>query len=225
MGRKVHPIGFRLGIIKDWQSRWYAEGKRYTELLEEDRLIRNYIHGKLDRAGISKIEIERYPKQINITIRTSKPGIVIGRKGQQVNELKEELAELTGKKIKIDVAEIKRPELDARLVAESVAEQLERRVAFRRAMKQAAARAMRMGARGVMIQAKGRLAGAEMARKEVVREGRIPRHTLRADIDYAQAEALTTFGRIGVKVWIYKGDVLPEKKQPEAQAEIQGLEL
>jgi len=225
LGRKVHPIGFRLGIIKEWQSKWYAEGQRYTELLEEDRLIRDYIFKKMARAGVSKVEIERYPKQINITVRTSKPGIVIGRKGQQVNELKDELAKLTGKKIKIDVAEIKRPEVDARLVAESVAEQLERRVSFRRAMKQAVGRAMRMGAKGIMIQAKGRLGGAEMARKEVVREGRIPRHTLRADIDYAQAEALTTFGRIGVKVWIYKGDVLPEKKQRESLVETQGLKV
>ncbi len=224
MGRKVHPIGFRLGIIRDWDSRWYAEKRRYTELLEEDRLIRNHIRNKLPGAGISRIEIERYPNQVNVTIHTAKPGIVIGRRGATVNELREELGNLTGKKVKIDVAEIKRPELDARLVAESIAEQLERRVSFRRAMKQAAARAMRMGAKGVMIQVKGRLAGAEMARKESVREGRIPRHTIRANIDYALAEALTQYGRIGVKVWIYKGDVLPEKKkaeeQPEAAAEL-----
>jgi len=219
LGRKVHPIGFRLGIIKDWDSRWYAEGTRYTELLEEDRLIRNYIRQKLQGAGISRIEIERYPKQVNITIHTAKPGIVIGRKGQNVNELREALSDLTGKRVKIDVAEIKRPELDARLVAESIAEQLERRVSFRRAMKQAVARAMRMGAKGAMVQVKGRLAGAEMARKETVREGRIPRHTIRADIDYALAEALTQYGRIGVKVWIYKGDVLPEKKKAEQQPE------
>ncbi len=219
MGRKVHPIGFRLGIIKDWDSRWYAEKKRYTELLEEDRLIRSHIRNKLQGAAISRIEIERYPKQVNITIHTAKPGIVIGRKGQNVNELRQELGELTGKKVKIDVAEIKRPELDARLVAESIAEQLERRVSFRRAMKQAVARAMRMGAKGAMVQVKGRLAGAEMARKETVREGRIPRHTIRADIDYALAEALTQYGRIGVKVWIYKGDVLPEKKRVEEPTE------
>lgn len=223
MGRKVHPIGFRLGIIKDWDSRWYAEKRRYTELLEEDRLIRNHIRKTLPDAGISRIEIERYPNQVNITIHTAKPGIVIGRRGQTVNELRSSLSNLTGKKVKIDVAEIKRPELDARLVAESIARQLERRVSFRRAMKQAAGRAMRMGAKGVMIQVKGRLAGAEMARKESVREGRIPRHTIRANIDYALAEALTQYGRIGVKVWIYKGDVLPEKKaeeQPEAAAEV-----
>jgi len=215
LGRKVHPIGFRLGIIKDWESRWYAEGRRYAELLEEDRMIRNYIRDQLPGAGISRIEIERYPQQVNITIHTAKPGIVIGRKGQTVNELREALSDLTGKRVKIDVAEVKRPELDARLVAESIAEQLERRVSFRRAMKQAVARAMRMGAKGAMVQVKGRLAGAEMARKETVREGRIPRHTIRADIDYAMAEALTKYGRIGVKVWIYKGDVLPEKKKAE----------
>ncbi len=219
MGRKVHPIGFRLGIIRDWDSRWYAEKRRYTELLEEDRLIRAHIRKKLPGAGISRIEIERYPNQVNVTIHTAKPGIVIGRRGATVNELRSELGNLTGKKVKIDVAEIKRPELDARLVAESIAEQLERRVSFRRAMKQAAARAMRMGAKGVMIQVKGRLAGAEMARKESVREGRIPRHTIRANIDYALAEALTQYGRIGVKVWIYKGDVLPEKKKAEEQPE------
>ncbi len=215
MGRKVHPIGFRLGIIKAWESRWYAEGRRYAELLEEDRMIRTYIRDHLPGAGISRIEIERYPQQVNITIHTAKPGIVIGRKGQTVNELREALSEMTGKRVKIDVAEVKRPELDARLVAESIAEQLERRVSFRRAMKQAVSRAIRMGAKGAMVQVKGRLAGAEMARKEAVREGRIPRHTIRADIDYAMAEALTKYGRIGVKVWIYKGDILPEKKKAE----------
>lgn len=218
MGRKVHPIGFRLGIIKDWESRWYAEGRRYAELLEEDRMIRNYIFQQLPGAAISRIEIERFPQQVNITIHTARPGIVIGRKGQTVNELREALSDMTGKRVKIDVAEIKRPELDARLVAQSIAEQIERRVSYRRAMKQAVARAMRMGAKGAMVQVKGRLAGAEMARKESVREGRIPRHTIRADIDYGFAEALTKYGRIGVKVWIYKGDVLPEKKKPAEEA-------
>lgn len=219
MGRKVHPIGFRLGIIKDWESRWYAEGRRYAELLEEDRMIRNYIHEQLPDAAIPRVEIERFSQQVNITIHTAKPGIVIGRKGQTVNQLREALSNMTGKRVKIDVAEVKRPELDARLVAQSIAQQIERRVSYRRAMKQAVARAMRMGAKGAMVQVKGRLAGAEMARKETVREGRIPRHTIRANIDYGMAEALTKYGRIGVKVWIYKGDVLPEKKKPVEQPE------
>ncbi|HEY65857.1 MAG TPA: 30S ribosomal protein S3 [Caldilineae bacterium] len=217
MGRKVHPIGFRLGIIKDWQTRWYAEGREYTDLLAEDRQIRKMIRDELGpQAGISQIEIERFPGAVHVMIHTSKPGIVIGRKGQNVNALRSKLEELTNKKIKVDVIEIERPELDAYLVAEELASQLERRVSYRRAMKQAVARAMRAGAQGVMIRCSGRLAGAEMARSETVREGRVPRHTLRADIDYAQAEALTTFGRIGVKVWIYKGDVMPERQEAQA---------
>jgi len=216
LGRKVHPIGFRLGIIKDWQTRWYAEGREYTDLLAEDRQIRKMIRDELgSQAGVSQIEIERFPGAVHVMIHTSKPGIVIGRKGQKVNELRSKLEELTNKKIKVDVIEIERPELDAYLVAEELAAQLERRVSYRRAMKQAVARAMRAGAQGVMIRCSGRLAGAEMARSETVREGRVPRHTLRADIDYAQAEALTTFGRIGVKVWIYKGDVLPERQEAQ----------
>ncbi|HIC88710.1 MAG TPA: 30S ribosomal protein S3 [Anaerolineae bacterium] len=217
MGRKVHPIGFRLGIVRDWTTRWYAEGAEYTSLLEEDRLIRKVVREEVPNAGISTVEIERFPNQVYLQIHTAKPGVIIGRKGVNVNALKAKLQELTGKRVKIDVVEIEKPELDARLVAESIAEQLERRISHKRAMKQATMRAMRMGAKGIMITCGGRLAGAEMARKETVREGRVPRHTLRADIDYAQAEALTTFGRIGVKVWIYKGDVLPEKAQAVAQ--------
>ncbi|NOZ28029.1 MAG: 30S ribosomal protein S3 [Chloroflexi bacterium] len=216
MGRKVHPIGFRLGIIKDWRTRWYAEGRQYADLLEEDRKIREMIRSEMGQAGISQIEIERFPGAVHVMIHTSKPGIIIGRKGQHVNALRSKLEALTNKKIKIDVIEIERPELEAYLVAEDLASQLERRVSYRRAMKQAVSRAMRAGAKGIMITCSGRLAGAEMARSETVREGRVPRHTLRADIDYAQAEALTTFGRIGIKVWIYRGDVLPERQEAQA---------
>lgn len=210
MGRKVHPYGFRLGIIKDWKARWYADGERYADLLQEDLTIRDHIRKKLGRAGISDIQIERFPKQVAIAISTAKPGIIIGRKGANVKELREELEALTGKKIKVDVNEIENPDTDAYLIAESIANQLERRISHRRAMKQAIQRAMRAGAKGIRIVVAGRLSGADMARREDAQEGRVPRHTLRADIDYAQTEALTTFGRIGVKVWVYKGEVLPE---------------
>jgi len=218
LGRKVHPIGFRLGIIKNHQSRWYAEGEEYARLLEEDRLVRRVIQEEMSQALISKIEIERFPNQIWVWVHAARPGVIIGRKGVHIKALRTKLQELTGKRVKIEVEEITQPELDACLVARSIAEQLERRISHKRAMKQAVSRAMRGGAKGIMITCSGRLAGAEMARSETVREGRVPRHTLRADIDYAQAEALTTFGRIGVKVWIYKGDVLPEKKAQAVMA-------
>ena len=210
MGRKVHPYGFRIGVIKSWKSRWYEEGDTYADLLQEDRQVRSMITKGMEGAGISQIEIERFPKQVSITIHTAKPGIIIGRKGASVNQLRRELEELTSKKIRVDVLEIEKPELDSYLVAESIAQQLQRRISHKRAMKQAVTRALRLGAKGVMIRCAGRLSGSEMARTEIVREGRVPRHTLRADIDYAAAEALTTFGRIGVKVWIYKGEVFPE---------------
>ncbi|MGQ9516207.1 MAG: 30S ribosomal protein S3 [Anaerolineae bacterium] len=216
MGRKVHPNAFRLGIIRTWDARWYAEGEEYGKLLMEDVKIRELIRKELPNAGISKIEIERFPNQVSIVIHTAKPGIIIGRKGAGVNKLRQLLEDFTKKRVRIDVEEIEKPELDAYLVAESIAEQLERRVSFKRAMKQAVLRALRAGALGAMVTCSGRLGGAEMARKDTVRMGRVPRHTLRADIDYAKAEALTTFGRIGVKVWIYKGDVLPEKR-PQAE--------
>lgn len=218
MGRKVHPLGFRLGIIKDHQSRWYAEGKEYARLLEEDRLVRRVIQEEMPQALISKIEIERFPKQIWVWVHSARPGVIIGRKGTHIKELRDKLESLTGKRVKIDVQEIARPELDAYLVAQSIAEQLGRRISHKRAMKQAVGRTMRSGAHGVMITCSGRLMGAEMARSETVREGRVPRHTLRADIDYAQAEALTTFGRIGIKVWIYKGEILPRKTSGVAAA-------
>ena len=217
MGRKVHPIGFRLGITTDWAARWFAEKDKFGDLLGEDLKIRKMIREQMGRAGVSKIEIERFPKQINITIHTAKPGIIIGRRGASVKALRQELEKLTGKKVRVDVAEVEKPELDARLVAENIAEQLERRISHSRAMRRAVQLAMRQGAKGIKIACKGRLAGAEMARCEWVREGRVPLQTLRADIDFAKAEALTTYGRIGVKVWIYKGDVLP-KGQEEAAA-------
>jgi small subunit ribosomal protein S3 len=214
MGRKVHPYGFRLGYIYDWKARWYAEKEEYADLLIEDLKVRKLIRDQLGHAGISSIEIERFPRarQISIKIWTAKPGIVIGRKGANVNALRQGLEELTGKKVHVDVEEVQRPELDAYLVAEGIAQQIERRISFRRAMKQAVQRAMRFGAEGAMVTCAGRLFGAEMARRETTREGQVPRHTLRAEIDYAQVEALTTFGRIGIKVWIYKGEVLPEKE-------------
>jgi len=219
MGRKVHPYGFRLGYIRDWKARWYAERGEYGDLLAEDLKVRQLIRSELGHAGISNIEIERFPRarHLSIKIWTAKPGIVIGRKGQSVNALRKSLEEMTGKKVHVDVEEVERPELDARLVAEGIAQQIERRISFRRAMKQAVQRAMRFGAEGAMVTCAGRLFGAEMARSETTREGRVPRHTLRADIDYAHTEASTTYGQIGIKVWIYKGEVLPEKESvPEA---------
>lgn len=209
MGRKVHPTGFRLGIVKEHTSRWFAEGEEYSELLKEDRVIREKVAQELDRAGISKVEIQRAPKQVHLTIHAAKPGIIIGRKGESVTKLRKTLQDLTNKRIKVDVEEIKRPELDAKLLAESIAEQLSKRVSHKRAMRQAMQRSMRAGAKGVMIRLGGRLGGSEMARVDSVREGRIPRHTLRANIDYADIISRTTYGVIGVKVWIYKGEILP----------------
>ena len=210
MGRKVHPLGFRLGIIKDWQARWFATGEEYADLLQEDLDIRQLIRDEMGQAGISKIEIERFPKRVSLTIWTAKPGIIIGRKGVNVRALRQNLEELSQKKVRIDVQEVERPELDAYLVAENIASQLQRRISHSRAMKRATTQTMRMGAEGIKISCSGRLTGAEMARREWVMEGRVPRSTLRANIDYGFAEARTTYGRIGIKVWIYKGEVLPE---------------
>ena len=212
MGHKVHPTGFRTGVIYDWQSKWFAE-RNYTDLLHEDLSIRQRILSKLTDAGISKVEIDRNANLVTIGIYTAKPGIVIGRAGQKVEELRGELEKLTGKRVRININEIRVPELDAFLVARSIAEQLQRRVAFRRAMKQAVARTMSRGALGVKVQVAGRLGGAEMSRRETEKAGRVPLHTLRADIDYGQTEAHTTFGRIGVKVWIYKGETIPERRR------------
>lgn len=215
MGRKVHPYGFRLGVIRDWKVRWYAEGDEYADLLHEDLEIRRFIRETLGRAGISRIEIERFPNQVAITIWTARPGIVIGRKGATVKELRTELHEMTGKRVSIDVQEIEQPELDAQLVVENVTSQLERRISHNRAMHRAIQAAMRAGAQGIKVMCKGRLFGAEMARTAWLREGRVPLQTLRADIDYAQEEAHTTYGRLGVKVWIYKGEILPKLEAEE----------
>ncbi|HUS94986.1 MAG TPA: 30S ribosomal protein S3 [Patescibacteria group bacterium] len=213
MGRKVHPIGFRLKINRDWNARWYAERDNYRELLQEDFAIRRIIHEELPRAGISRIEIERFPNQLQAIIWTSKPGIVIGRKGATVKDLRTKLREYSGKAVKVDVEEISAPDQDAQLVAENIAGQLDRRISHSRAMKRAAQQAMRLGVEGIRIEAGGRLSGSEMARKEKIWEGRVPRNTIRANMDYGFAEALTTFGRIGVKVWIYKGEILPQKSE------------
>ena len=217
MGHKVHPVGFRIGVHKGWQSNWYAD-KRYKEQLHEDLLIRRTIRNQYKEAGISLIEIERAANQVIVTVHTSRPGIVIGRAGQRVDELRNTLEGLTGKRIRLNIQEIRFPELDAYLVAKNVAEQLERRVGFRRALKQAVTRTMQRGAQGIKIGIAGRLGGAEMARRETERTGRVPLHTLRADIDYGMTEAHTTYGRIGVKAWIYKGDIFPEAKEGEAAA-------
>jgi small subunit ribosomal protein S3 len=213
MGRKVHPIGFRLGINKNWESRWFGKPAQYAAQLHEDRAIRNLIHSLTPRAGISKIDIERFPNNVHVMIHTAKPGIVIGRKGANVKELRKQIQTLTGTTVKLDIAENDKPDLDARLVAENIASQLERRISHRRAMQRAMQQAMRAGAKGIKVMCAGRLAGIEMARREWMREGRVPAQTLRADIDFARAEALTTFGRIGVKVWVYRGDVLGEAEQ------------
>ncbi len=211
MGRKIHPYGFRLKTIRDWNARWYAEGQEYQDLLIEDFAIRRLIHEELPRAGISKIEIERFPNQLQIVVWTSKPGIVIGRKGATVKAVRTKLRELTKKVVKVDVEEISAPDMDAQLVAENIAGQLNRRISHSRAMKRSILQAMRQGAEGIRVECGGRLSGAEMARTEHMSEGRVPRNTLRADLQYGFSEALTTFGRIGVKVWIYKGEVLPQK--------------
>ena len=207
MGQKTHPVGFRLGVIKTWDSNWYDE-KGFAAKLNEDVMIRDYVRNRLKKAGVSKIQIERTPKNARITIHTSRPGIVIGKSGKEISQLEEELKKITNKDVKILISEIKRPELDAQLVAENIASQLEGRISFRRAMKQGITAAMRMGAEGVRVMCSGRLGGAEMARREQYKEGRIPLHTLRADIDYANATAQTIYGLIGVKVWICKGEVL-----------------
>jgi small subunit ribosomal protein S3 len=210
MGRKVHPTGFRLKINKTWQGRWYAEGGEYVDQLHQDLSIRELISYEAPRAGISRIEIERFPGKVKIVVHTAKPGILIGRKGENVKKLRAKLEELVGKKIDLDIKEIKTPDLDAYLVAKNVADQLQRRISYQRAMKRSIQQAIRQGAEGIRVEVSGRLSGAEMARSVNMREGQVPRQTLRADIDYALAEAGTTYGRIGVKVWIYKGEVLPD---------------
>ncbi|XKQ12365.1 30S ribosomal protein S3 [Enterococcus faecalis] len=214
MGQKVHPIGMRVGIIRDWDAKWYAE-KEYAEFLHEDLRIRKFIATKLADAAVSTIEIERAANRVNISIHTAKPGMVIGKGGSEVENLRKELNKLTGKRVHINIVEIKKPDLDAKLVGEGIARQLENRVAFRRAQKQAIQRAMRAGAKGIKTQVSGRLNGADIARSEGYSEGTVPLHTLRADIDYAWEEADTTYGKLGVKVWIYRGEILPTKKNTE----------
>ncbi|WP_368264362.1 30S ribosomal protein S3 [Enterococcus innesii] len=214
MGQKVHPIGMRVGIIRDWNAKWYAE-KEYAEFLHEDLKIRKFIASKLADAAVSTVEIERAANRVNISIHTAKPGMVIGKGGSEVENLRKELNSLTGKRVHINIVEIKKPDLDAKLVGEGIARQLENRVAFRRAQKQAIQRTMRSGAKGIKTQVSGRLNGADIARSEGYSEGTVPLHTLRADIDYAWEEADTTYGKLGVKVWIYRGEVLPTKKNTE----------
>jgi small subunit ribosomal protein S3 len=221
MGQKVNPIGLRLGIIKGWDSNWYG-GKDFADKLVEDEKIRKYILARIPKGGISKIVIERTLKRITITINTARPGVVIGKGGQEVDKIKEELKKITNKDVQINIYEIKRPELDAKLVGESIAQQLQARISFRRAMKQAIAAALRVGAEGIKVQVSGRLGGAEMARTEHYKEGRTPLHTLRADIDYALSEAQTVYGKLGIKVWIFKGEVYgkkdlsPNQEQPKS---------
>lgn len=214
MGQKVHPTGMRVGIIRDWDAKWYAE-KEYAEFLHEDLKIRKFIASKLADAAVSTVEIERAANRVNISIHTAKPGMVIGKGGSEVENLRKELNSLTGKRVHINIVEIKKPDLDAKLVGEGIARQLENRVAFRRAQKQAIQRTMRSGAKGIKTQVSGRLNGADIARSEGYSEGTVPLHTLRADIDYAWEEADTTYGKLGVKVWIYRGEVLPTKKNTE----------
>jgi small subunit ribosomal protein S3 len=209
MGQKTHPIGFRLGVIKPWVSRWYA-GKDMPALLKEDELIRKYLMTRLGHAAIAEIHIERRPGKVTVTIHTGRPGVVIGKKGTEVDKLRDELAQLTGKEAAINVEEIKRPETSAQLVADNIAHQLVQRISFRRAMKRAVQSAMRMGAQGIKVRASGRLGGAEIARTEGYHEGRVPLHTLRADIDYATSTAKTTYGTIGIKVWIFRGEVVED---------------
>lgn len=216
MGRKVHPIGFRLNVTKGWEGRWFAKGKDYRENLQQDFAIRSLIQKDADKAGVSRIEVERFPGKVKVIVHTAKPGILIGRKGDSVKKIRQDLEALTGKKIDLEIKEIKAPDIDAYLVALNLAGQIERRVSYRRAMKRALQQATRQGAQGIKVEVQGRLSGAEMARSVWLREGRVPLQTLRADIDFARAEALTTYGRIGVKVWVYKGEF---QSQPEEKAE------
>lgn len=223
MGQKVHPHGFRVGYIYDWESKWFATSRDYTRKLHEDIRLREFILKQLPDASISRTEIDRNANLVSVTIHTAKPGIVIGRGGAKVEELRNALERVTGGRVRVNIQEIRTPELDAYLVARSVADQLERRVAFRRAVKQAVQRTMQRGAKGARVAISGRLGGAEMSRREVETAGRVPRHTLRADIDYGLAEARTTYGRIGVKAWIYKGDVLLEPERVEAEAPVEEI--
>jgi len=216
LGQKTHPVGFRLGVVRDWDANWYEE-RSFAVKLEEDLMVRNYVRNRLKKAGISRIMIERTPKRVVLAIHTSRPGVVIGKSGKEIAQLEEELKTITNKEVKILISEIKRPELDAYLVAENIASQLVGRVSFRRAMKSAITSAMRMGAEGVRVMCAGRLGGAEMSRTEQYKDGRIPLHTIRADIDYATATAQTVYGSIGVKVWICKGDIIGKRSSTNSR--------
>ena len=219
MGRKVHPAGFRIGIIRDWQAKWYADGKQYVDFLQEDLKLRQAIRSKYADAGISLVEIDRQANRILVTIHTSRPGVVIGRGGQRVNEMRQYLEDLIGDKVQLNIQEIRQPELDAYLVARAVAEQIQRRIAHRRAMKQAIFRTLEAGAKGIRISCAGRLGGAEIARREMMHQGQVPLQKMRADVDYGFTEAHTTLGRIGIKAWIYKGDILPQGEAVEVEEE------
>ncbi|PKO11688.1 MAG: 30S ribosomal protein S3 [Chloroflexi bacterium HGW-Chloroflexi-10] len=219
MGRKVHPIGYRLGIVKPWDARWFAKSNDYSVQLKQDNDIRKMMSEYSGKAGVSRIEIERFPSKVKVIVHTAKPGILIGRKGDNVKKIRSDLETLTGKKIDLDIKEIKEPDLDAYLVAINIGGQIERRVAYRRALKRAIGQALRQGAKGCKIEVAGRLAGAEMARTVWLREGRVPLQTLRADIDFARYEAKTTYGQIGIKVWIYKGDILPGAEEKAERTE------
>lgn len=219
MGRKVHPIGFRLNINQPWMGRWYAEGMEYTDQLHQDISIRAMIHKDAEKAGVSRVEVERFPGKVKVVVHTAKPGILIGRKGDTVKQIRLGLEALTGKKIDLEIKEIKAPDTDAWLVAMNIAGQIQRRVSYRRAMKRAIQQALRQGAQGIKIEVAGRLSGAEMARTVWLREGRVPLQTLRADMDFARTAALTQYGQIGIKVWVYKGEVLPQvEEKAEATA-------
>lgn len=213
MGRKVHPIGFRLAVSRGWQGRWFAEGAQYREQLQQDFAIRDLVQQISPKAGVSRVEVERYSNKVKVTVHTAKPGILIGRKGEGAQKVRKGLQELAGKKIDLDIKELTAPDTDAYLIARNIADQLQRRIAYRRAMKKAMQSAMRQGAQGIKIEVAGRLAGAEMARSVWLREGRVPLQTLRADIDFSRAEALTTYGRIGIKVWVYKGEMKQEVEE------------
>ncbi len=219
MGRKVHPIGFRLVINKDWRGRWFAEKAQYREQLEQDFAIREAVYREAGRAGVSRIDVERYPGKLKVSIHTAKPGILIGRKGEGIKKIRLALESLTGKKVDLEIKEIQAPDCDAYLIAQNIADQLERRISYRRAMKRAIQSAMRQGAQGIKIEVGGRLGGAEMARNAWLREGRVPLQTLRADIDFARAEATTTYGQIGIKVWVYRGEMKPEVEEKAESTE------
>ena len=219
MGQKVHPIGIRLGIVKDWSSRWYAQSKDFANTLCADIKVREYLYKKLAQAGISRIQIDRPARNAKITVYTARPGVIIGKSGKEVETLRDEINKILNVPVHVSIEEVRKPELDAKLVSEAVAQQLEKRVMFRRAMKRAVTTAMRLGAKGIKICVSGRLGGTEIARSEWYREGRVPLHTLRADIDYGLAEAYTTYGVIGVKVWIFKGEIIGDKEQAEGATE------